>query len=174
MPETTTKLAELSAGTQALVKASPHQDLLPLLPDRAFSNLLVVQTSGSPERTERVVRERGFDPARVGVVPVTGSNIGYDGPLWVAERVSPSDLTGLSIQFSNALKYVQEGGWIVFDNVSTLYMYSDPPRLYRLVSTLTKATRQQSATGLYHVTAGAMSDQDVSTLRNAMDELVEL
>ncbi|QDX41252.1 hypothetical protein [Salarchaeum sp. JOR-1] len=175
MPESATEqLNDLPAGTQVLAEAPPHGSVLDALPERAFDNLLLVRTSASPTRTERDLRERGVDPSRVGVIPVTGSSVRYDGPLWVSERVSPSDLTGLSIQYSNALQYVREGGWVVFDNLSTLYMYADAERLYRLVSTLTRATGDAGATGVYVVASGVMQSEDYSQLRGVTTHHVEL
>lgn len=175
MPESAAQtLDAVPSGTQVLAEAPPHGSVVDVLPERAFDNLLLVQTSGSPARTERAVRERGANPAHVGVIPVTGSTVTYDGPLWVSERVSPSDLTGLSIQFSNALEYVQEGGWVVFDNLSTLYMYADADRLYRLLSALTTATRDGGAIGVYVVAAGVMQPEHRSQLQSVTDEHVEL
>ncbi|GGL22641.1 hypothetical protein GCM10009037_02570 [Halarchaeum grantii] len=161
------------SGSQVLAALPPHGRALAHLPESAFENLLVVQTNGAPGRTESAVRERGYDPRRVGVIPVTGSDVSYDGPLWVADRVRPSDLTGLSIQFSNALSYVDSGGWVVFDDLSTLSMYTDAEQLYRFVSTLVNATREADATGLYRVTNGVMDDGVAASIRGTMDAAVE-
>ncbi|MGB9985818.1 DUF7504 family protein [Salarchaeum japonicum] len=175
MPEHGTgALDGVAAGTQVLAEAPPHGSVVDVLPERAFDNLLLVRTNASPTRTERALRERGVDPSRVGVIPVTGSSVSYDGPIWVSERVSPSDLTGLSIQYSNALQYVRTGGWVVFDNLSTLYMYADSERLYRLVATLTNETRDVGATGVYVVASGSMRSEDYSQLRGVTDDHREL
>ncbi|GAD52975.1 hypothetical protein MBEHAL_1735 [Halarchaeum acidiphilum MH1-52-1] len=173
MPEVPRALREVEAGAQVLVTLSPHASTLDRLPDAAFRNLLVIQTNALPGETERAVRERGLDPDRVGVIPVTGSTVRYDGPLWVADRVSPGDLTGLSIAFSNALRYVREGGWVAFDDLATLSMYADADSLQRFVSSLATAARETGATGTYGVTDGVLDESDVAGLLGSMDARVE-
>ncbi|WP_353634340.1 hypothetical protein ABSL23_15000 [Halobacterium sp. NMX12-1] len=135
-PELDARLGDLGAGEVAFCTQSSGQRIVDALPESAFRNLLLVTTDGNLKRLERRVEERGGDPRRVGVVPVTGTEVDYDGPLWVTDRVAPSDLTGVSIQFSKAFEHVEpETGWVVVDGVGVLSMYVAGERLFRLLDT---------------------------------------
>lgn len=165
----------LHAGEQVLAVTGGSGTVLDSLPDEAFENLLVVSTSAHPTRLEQRVRTLGHDPERVGVVPVTGSSIEYDGPMWVAERASPADLTGISIRVSEAMRHVKPGrGWLCFDSVGTLYMYADPERVYRLVDSLVDAARTKDAHGVYCVARGTLSESEAESLRSLLDGEVQL
>lgn len=161
---------ELEPGEQAVVDTARGIELAHL-PARSFRNLLVVSTTQSPGRIEQAVRDAGGDPADVGVVPVSGSREPYDGPLWTAERVDPSDLTGLSMRFSDAARYLQPGeGWVVFDNLTVLLMYAPAERVYRLLSSVTPAMRDRQVRGLYGVVRSAMDDETYNRLLGLFDE----
>lgn len=164
-------LSDLSPGDQVLATVDHGRQALSVLPDRAFDNLLVISTGAGPDKIERQVRERGTDPSRVGVIPVVGSTVSYDGPLWVADRTSPSDFTGLSIRFSKAARHLTSGrGWVCVDSLSTLYMYADEQRVYRLVQSLTSALREQDLAGVFRVGPGTVTGQTREQLRGLFDE----
>lgn len=159
----------LEPGEQALFQADRLTAVLDALPDAAGENLFVVSVTG-PSRVERAVTERGFEPRRVGVVPVTATDVSYDGPLWTAEPVSPSDLTGLSIEFGKGLRHVRPGvGWIVLDNLTTLLMYANEERLYRLLATLTNATRNRDARGVHSLVPNTLDDRTANRFRSLYD-----
>lgn len=146
---------------------------LPLdqLPKEAYRNLLVVTTTQAPKKVEEAVRAGGGDPADVGVVPVSGSTMNYDGPLWTADRVDPSDLTGLSMRFAQASKYLQPGnGWVVFDNLTVMLMYAPEQRVYRLLASVTSNLREREIRGLYGVVRSAMDDGTYNRLLGLFDE----
>lgn len=158
---------------QTLVTSSFDQQVLARLPDAAFENLLVVSTGLHPRRIERIVRERGHDPRQVGILPVTGGDVDYDGPLWVADRTSPADLTGLSMRFSEAARHLEPGvGWVCVDSVSTLYMYAAGERVYRFLSQLVSKLDAQSLTGVYCVSRGVLDDQEFARLTDLVDGVV--
>lgn len=162
---------DVAPGSQALVRTGGAGLPFGRLPAAAFENLLVVSTGRTPERVERALVDAGCDRLeRVGVIPVTGSDVSYDGPLWVTDRVSPSDLTGISIRFSNALRHVRPGrGWVVFDNVSTLYMYASDDRVYHLLSRIGELTTQRDARGVFVVVRGMLDDETNARLRAIVD-----
>ena len=142
-------LLDLQPGEAALATISSRDTPIAHLPSEALENLLVV-TVTAPERIERAVREAGGEPKNVGIVPVSASPIEYDGPCWIAERVSPSDLTGISIQFSRGERYLAEGtGWVVVDGLGTMLMYVEEAKLYRLLSHFVTRARERR---LRHVT----------------------
>lgn len=142
---------DLDPGEAALAMVSNRDTPIAHLPPQALENLLVV-TVDAPERVEQAVREAGGDPKDVGIVPVSASPVQYDGPCWTAERVSPSDLTGISIQFSRGERYLAaDTGWVVVDGLGTMLMYVEETKLYRLLShfvTRARGRRYRHVTGL--------------------------
>ncbi|MUV61382.1 hypothetical protein [Halobacterium sp. CBA1126] len=149
--------------------------LVDALPASAFGNLLLVTTDGHLERLEESIAARGGDPECVGVVPVTGTEIDYDGPLWVTERVAPSDLTGVSIQFSKAFEHVKpDEGWVVVDSVGVLSMYVSGERLFRLLDALAGAVRGRNARGVLATADGVLGEASMTKLRGLADEEIQL
>lgn len=138
------------AGEQILLLRGSAGSPLRHLPDRAFENLLVASAGQHPGEVEAAIRRRSLDPRSVGVVPVSGFDLGYDGPLWTTDRVPPSDLTGISIRVSQGFDHLEPGrGWFVLDSVTTLLMYADADRVYRLVDWLVRQCRTHDVTGVW-------------------------
>lgn len=173
-PDGGLSVAGLDPRTQALLYRDGTQPTFDYLPDEAFDNLLVISTTALPNRIERSVRRRGADPSRIGVIPVTGSSVSYDGPLWVAKRTAPSDLTGISIRLSEALQHVRPGhGWVVFDNVTTLFMYARPDRVVRFLETVVDAVRERGARGVYVAVPGTLTPKNRERLEGVVDLTIE-
>lgn len=169
--EVDTTALELAAGEVALCVQPSGDRVVDVLPAEAFENLLLVTTDGNLKKLERTVEARGGDPRRVGVVPVTGTEVNYDGPLWVTDRVSPSDLTGVSIQFSKAFQHVEPGeGWVAVDSLGVLSMYVSSERLFRLLDTLVGATRGRNARTVLATAEGVLGDQAMTQFRGLADE----
>ncbi|NHX35069.1 MULTISPECIES: DUF7504 family protein [Halolamina] len=165
---------DLQPGEAALATLSNRDSPIAHLPPEALENLLVV-TVASPERVERAVREAGGDPNDVGIVPVSASPVQYEGPCWIAERVSPSDLTGISIQFSRGERYLAEGtGWVVVEGLGTMLMYVEEAKLYRLLShfvTRARGRRLRHVTGLVDE---VVSSETLARFRELHDRSVSL
>lgn len=167
-------ISSVAPGTQALVDTARG---IPLdeLPGDAYENLLVVSTTQTPQKVEAAIERGGGDPADVGVVPVAGSQSDYDGPLWTTDRVDPSDLTGLSMRFSDAARYLQPGrGWVVVDNLTVLLMYAPERRVYRFLSAMTSTLRDRDVRGYYGVVRTAMNDETYEQLRGLAGEELAL
>jgi hypothetical protein len=164
----------LPAGEQALVSVPSMGSPLSALPDEAFENLLVLSATASPEKVESLVERRNGDPQKVGVVPVTGSQTEYDGPLWTIDSVDPSDLTGLSIRASKAMEYVMRGGWVVIDNVNVLLMYGREEQVFRLFESVASSARAKEACGVYCTVREAVTDETYSRFRNFCDRTVSV
>lgn len=165
-----TGFSDVDSGSQILVNASRGLDLR-ALPERAYRNLLVVTTVQTPGRVETAVEDVGADPSDVGVIPVSGSGSSYRGPMWVADRVEPSDLTGLSMRFSDAVRYLQSGtGWVVLDNITVLLMYAPTENVYRLTSSIVSELRSREVVGLYGCVRSAMNDETYQQFRGLYDE----
>jgi len=152
---------DLPPGDAALARLSRRGSAIRHLPRSAYENLLVV-TVDAPGTVQAAVEEAGGDPANVGIVPVSAAPLRYDGPCWTAEHVSPSDLTGISIEFSRGEQYLADGsGWVVADGLGTLLMYAEEEDLYRLFSHLVGRARDCR---LRHVTGVAESVVSQETL----------
>lgn len=165
-----TRYLSLDAGVQALVRMPSMRSPLAVLPDRAFENLLVISATRPPGAVERRVRQRGGDPERVGVVPVSGSPVDYDGPMWTSDAVTPANLSGISDRVGEATRYVKPGvGWIVFDNVNVPLMYADRSGVQGLVRSVASQARGRDARGVFSVVPGALARGTYRSLEELFD-----
>lgn len=166
----TAALDEVTPGEQVMLDTE-RGFTLDRLPPVVYENLLVVTTTQTPRRIQSAVESGGGDPSDVGVIPVSGSGSTYDGPLWTAERVDPSDLTGLSMRFSEAARYLQQGaGWVLVDNVTVLLMYAPEEHVYRLLSSMTAYLRDRDVRGLYGAVPTAMDDSTYQRFLGMFDD----
>ncbi len=172
MPGDTATLPEAS-GRQALVTVPSMSTGLTELPERGFENLLVV-SPWSPARVESALRDRGVPVGNCGLIPLNGSPVRYDGPLWTTEAVSPADLTGLSMRYCEAMRHVEPGeGWVLIDNVQVLLMYADAERVVRLLDRLTRQARERDVTGAVTVDRSAVESRTLATLGQLVGTVVE-
>lgn len=149
------------------------QQPLQLLPPSISGNLLIV-SSDSPAAIEQTLRERGIDLATVGLIPVAGSDIEYDGPLWTSEPVVPDDLTGLSMRFTSALDALEPGhGWVLFDALNALTMYAQSDRVCRFFDHITAKTRDRDLRGIYTVTADAIESETYRSFERSVDRVID-
>lgn len=163
------------AGTQTLVRSSADADPLSALPARAFENLLVVSARDHPNRLEARIERFGHDPGNVGVVPVVPAADDYAGDLWTTEPVSPDDLTGLGMRFSDAVRHVESGsGWVVVDRLGVLLMYAEDSRVCRFFQTLANRVRAREAYGVYFANAEVVADETYEQLRAMCDAEYEI
>ncbi|WP_435099275.1 DUF7504 family protein [Halarchaeum sp. P4] len=166
-------LASLEPGSVVLYEHPSGERVVESLPRDAFDNLLVLTTRGDLARLERTVTSHGGTPGRVGVVPITGATVDYTGPLWITKQVAPSDLTGISIRFSEAFRHVEPGaGWVVVDNLGVLAMYVEEERLYRLVDSIASAVRKRDARCVLATTTGVLGERSLARLRDTADEKI--
>lgn len=172
MPMTTERdpFDRLAPGTQALVLTPSLRSPLATVPPEAFENLLVVSTTRTPGKVEQFVRDRGGDPNRVGVVPVSGSPVDYDGPLWTTSVVHPNDLTGIHDRFERGMAHVKPAtGWVVFDNVNVLLMYAERSAVGQLVDSVAATTRERPARGVFALVREAVTDSTYDRFAGTMD-----
>lgn len=165
---------EIQRGTQAIVSIKAMSEPVELLPEEAFGSLLVVSTGGHPRNIEDKVREAGGDPSEVLVVPVTGSSLRYDGPLRLAERTGPNDLTKVGVNINNGLRELDDREpWVLFDNINVFLMYADDSRVYRFMDTVVGSTRQAGGRGVYCTVRDAIADQTYERFRQLCDREVD-
>ena len=165
------ELAELQPRAQAIAKIDSMANYLDFIPDEAFEgDIVVVSTHGHPrDIEERVERSSGdFDGVRV--IPVTGSSLRYDGPLTVADRTGPNDLTGIGVRFTEFVQDLEgDEPWVVFDNVNVFMMYAEDKRVYRFMDTVVGKTRSIGARGVYFTVADAIKEGTYEKLRQLCD-----
>jgi len=164
---------DINPGTQAIVSVKAMSGPLELLPEEAFGSLLVVSTGGHPRNIEEKVREAGGSPSKVLVVPVTGSSLRYDGPLRLAERTGPNDLTKVGVNINNGLRELDREPWVLFDNINVFLMYADDSRVYRFMDTVVGSTRQAGGRGVYCTVREAIADQTYERLRQLCDQEID-
>lgn len=162
-------------GDQLLVEVDPLSDGLAVLPPSAFANLLVVAVDLTPTEVERAISRHDRDPSAVGVVPVRGDAETYDGPLWTAEMVSPNDLTGLSIQTSRGMDYLEPGrGWLVVSGLGVLVVYAGAERVQRFVDQLSGVARENGLRGVYVIGRDSVDRPVSDALEGVLDGRVSV
>lgn len=170
----TSNLAAVEPGEQVLVSLPGQRFEYGRLPASALENLLVLSVGRNPTQIQRTLESLDADPRTVGVVPVSGSGIDYDGPMWTGERVSPMDFTGISIQFTRGFGHVKpDEGWVLVDSVSILLMYADLDRVYRLLDSMVQACRAKDVRGIYVVDSNAVTEETMRRLRSLFDRVEE-
>jgi hypothetical protein len=174
-PADAAELTGLAAGKIAIAPLTNGSFRVDQLPEAAFENLLVVSLGTGPRRIEEAVREAGHEPKKVGVVPVSGTELSYDGPMWTSDRVGPNDLTGISIRVGQGLEYVKPGeGWVVLDSLTVLLMYNETDRVYRLVNSIASNVRNRNAHRVFTIVRDATSDDSYGQFRNLFDREMPL
>lgn len=160
-------------GTQTLLTMPSMSSGLTEIPDSAFENLLIV-SPWSPKRVESALEKRGVSLQGCGLIPVSGSPVRYDGPLWTTDAVAPSDLTGLSMRYCEAMRHVEPGeGWVLIDNAQVLLMYADAGRVARLLRKMTAQAKERDVTGVLAVDRGAVQRETLTRLGSLVDGVVE-
>jgi len=170
------RVVSLEPGTQAIAMVSAMDDPLRFLPGEAFESLLIVSTRCDPSAIEKTVIEAGADPSNVLVVPVSGTSLRYDGPLRLADRTAPSDMTKVGVNFTNGLQELDGGGdsWVVIDNINVFLMYSNESTVYRFMDSLTREARGADARGLYCTVRDAIGDRTYEKFRQLCDTEIDL
>lgn len=165
----------LEPGRQAIAPVPADADPLSALPPPAYRNLLVISTRQAPGRIERTLRQSGHDPSNVGVIPVSATPSEYDGPLWTTDPVRPSDLTGIAIRTSEAVKHLQPGrGWVLLDALTLLLMYADAPRVHRFTNALMRNLASNDVRGIYCLCPDAVEDRTVERFRSLGSTEIDL
>lgn len=159
----------IEAGTQALVSVASMQTPLWHLPPSAYDNLLVVSSTAPADVAEQLHRA-GADLHAVGQIPVSGSEVEYDGPMWTCQRVVPDDLTGLSMRLSRAMTGLDgDRGWLLFDSLNVFLMYASEERVVRFFDHVASQTRQRDVRGVYALVRDALDDQTDARLCRCVD-----
>jgi len=160
------------AGTQWLVSTTSVHGSLSLLPATAFQNLLFV-SADSPASVEQSLVDRGIDLSGIGIIPVSGSQVEYDGALWTSDPVVPDDLTGLSMRVTRALDALEPGqGWVLFDALNALLMYAQQDRVCRFFDHVIQTTAEQDLRGVYTVASDAVDEEAYTSFQRSVDRTI--
>ena len=165
---------DIEPGAQVLAATRPMDSALARLPPESLENLLVVSIGRDPADIERSVLRRQGQPKKVGVVPVSATPVESDVGLWTAPRISPGDLTGISIGIARGLEHVRPGGAVLVDDLSVLLMYADESRVYRLLMELAARCRSKGARGVYAFSRDAVDGDTYERFRSLVDVEADL
>lgn len=165
---------QLAAGQQALLSIPSVGTPLQYLPPGATDNLLVI-SSDSPDDVAETLDGMGADVSNVGLIPVSGSRVDYDGPMHVSERIVPDDLTGLSMRISEALDALEAGrGWVVFDRINVFLLYADEERVLRFLDHVSATAHEAELRGLFCVVRDAVDEQTYAKIKRRVDREIDV
>lgn len=169
-------LAGLGPREQAVVSIDSTSDCLDVVPDRALdADAVVVTTSCHPRNVEERAKCYDGDLERVRVIPVGDQSLQYDGPLTVAKRTGPTDLTGVGVRFTEFVRSLDsEDPWVVVDNLNVFVMYSDADRVCRFLDTVMEKSRKHGARGVYFAVQEAATDDTYRALTKPCDRELDL
>ncbi|MFC3478832.1 RAD55 family ATPase [Halobacterium litoreum] len=179
-------VTELDPGTNLLLSGPPmsgkRRVLLELLArGEADSEGSVVVTSRDPatEVAEEYEDVLGGESRFLRLVDCvssqSGSATGGDRVRYVS---SPSDLTGMGIEFSEVAQNAGDAGVsglrVGFDSLSPLLMYVDLQRLFRFLHVFTSQIQSQNWLGVFSVDPESHDDQTINTISQLFDGVLEL
>jgi len=180
--------ATVPSGTNLLVAGAPLSGKRRL----ALSGLAegATQSEGSVFITVRDTaevileefRRQLADPetARVGVVDCITNHQGRSESNTDRVRYasSPTDLTGIGIEFSELLEEFHGPGTgrrrVVLDSLSPLLIYSDLQKVFRFLHVLTSRIEDANAVGIHTIESTAHDAETINTLKQLFDGVVEL
>jgi hypothetical protein len=142
----------------------------------AGETVILITADTSAKSIVGALRERGsLAPDRLGIVDVTNEK----GPeeidgVPVAQLSSPSDLTGMSLEFAKHLERFQKTGKgervrIGLLSVSTLLMYGELQTVFRFLHVFTSRIRSAELFGLFALDPGMHEDKATNTIRAIFD-----
>jgi len=172
------------AGTNLLVTGPAmgglRELLMRLLACESEEGLLVLALDVDGTETIDDYEHTGvlYDTSRMAVIDCTQGGREDDGRN-IYSVSTPSDLTGMGIQFSSLYEQLYHAGFervrTGLYTISTLFMYSDEVQpLYRFLHTLTGRVRTADGLGISAVDPETMADQTYHTLSQPFDGELQL
>jgi hypothetical protein len=177
-------VAEVESGTNLLVTGPALGGIRTLLlrllvrrNDREGTLFITADTDGATTLEDYAAAGGEYDPVRVGVVDCTED--GTDDPERNVHAVgSPSDLTGVGIEFSSVYESLHANG---ADRVRTgvytlspFVVYGSVKPVYRFLHTLTGRIRTADGLGVCAMDPNTVETETLSSLAQAFDGRVEL
>lgn len=94
--------------------------------------------------------------------------------MWVNERVSPMEFTGISMQFTRAFEHCKpDEGWVLVDNVSILLMYAEVDRVHPLLDSIVGACCANNVPGVFVIDRIAVTDETANRLASLVDVVLD-
>jgi len=156
-------------GTQLLLSLDSMGSPLVQLPSTAYDPLIVVSSDSPADVAERVT-DAGADLGTVGHIPISGSEIAYEGRMWVCDPLVPDDLTGLSMRLSRAFEALGgRGGWLLVTNLNVFLLYAAENRVIRFLDYITELAAEHGITGVYALVEDAVDPSARDRLRLSVD-----
>jgi hypothetical protein len=172
-------LESVPAGTNLLVTGPAmgglRELMMQLLACEAGEGMLVLALDVDADETIEDFERGGcpYEPSRMAVIDCTQSSTDDDRRN-VYSVSTPSDLTGMGIQFSSLYEQLYEAGFTRVRTglytISTLFMYTEEVQpLYRFLHTMTGRVRSADGLGISAVDPETMDDQTFRTLTQPFD-----
>ncbi|WP_255149639.1 DUF7504 family protein [Halorarius halobius] len=143
---------------------------------REGETVLLITADRSAERIVDALDDRGgVDPARVGIVDVTNDKGATEVEgVQVSQLSSPSDLTGISLEFAKHLERFESAGQadrvrVGLLSVSTLMMYGELQTVFRFLHVFTSRIRSAELFGLFALHPDMHDDKATNTVRAIFD-----
>lgn len=171
------ELARISADGRSRTEA-----VVDAIPDPSSAAVVEFSFTRSPTRVrEEWEKRHGSPPRDHCVVSVGGGPHGRtsrateDGSVAVS-RVSPYDLTGMGMAWSDALDAVAGADevYVFFDSVTALLQYASEGETFRFLHLLARQATGAGARGRFLVDPAAHDPRTVNALSVAFDETVDL
>ncbi|MCF2238415.1 hypothetical protein KVP04_04640 [Halobacterium salinarum] len=141
----------------------------------------VLTTSTDPAETviDDYEAIRGGDSAFRHVIDCVSTQSGSASPAPGVHHVSsPSDLTGIGIEFSGVAEAAEAAGVdrlrVGFDSLSPVLMYVDVQRLFRFLHVFTSQIQSQGWLGVFAIDPESQDDQTITTLSQLFDGVLEV
>jgi len=141
---------------------------------------LIVTTRDGADRVLTDYRALTDGEATVGVVDGVTEHRGESGADHpdVAYAASPTDMTGLGVEFSGFMDRFEAsdagGIRVVFDSLSVLLYYADLQTVFRFVHVVTSRVEDAGAVGIYLLESTAHDPETRNTLTQLFDGVIEL
>ena len=159
-----------------IVEGEPNEYKVPFLIGFAANALkrgkraIYVCTNDFPENIIKMGREIGYDLSKVDFIDSYSWMIGKESNFKSASALNPSKLLEV---FSDTLKK-DETECIVFDSLSTFFLYQDKRSVEKFVQMLVALVKDLNAFLLLSVETGTYSDEMEATLKYLTDGVIKV
>ncbi len=159
-----------------IVEGEPNEYKVPFLIGFAANALkrgkkaIYVCTNDFPEDIIKIGKEIGYDLSRVDFIDSYSWMIGKESNFKSASALNPSKLLEV---FNDTLKK-DETECIIFDSLSTLFLYHDKRSVEKFVQMLVALVKDLNAFLLLSVETGTYSDEMEATLKYLTDGVIKV
>jgi KaiC/GvpD/RAD55 family RecA-like ATPase len=181
---------ELSPGTNLLISGPPLTGKLRIGLDilangtQQGEGAIVVTTKDSADKLAAEYEQLvpSLDDAPFGIVDCVTKQRGVgtaEDTSKVKHASSPVDMTGIGIQLSEFLQEFYEArgvkqNRVLLHSVSTLLMYSNAQTVFRFLHVFTGRVQSADGLGLYVIDSTAHEEQELNTLKQLFDGVIEV